>query len=306
MVLKHKIGPAVITIVADGSPHDEPHPWCGPFAYDGTQAPSVTIRIRTDPPSPRGNASWISELSTQWSLYTQEQRLRLEILEQIKFLTKQVAEINQSFDQVDLHLIPLAHELHGVPESGWYLGSAMEPLVQWWLTGWLAVRAQGMILHGAAVSLDGHGLAFIGPSGAGKTTIARWCRDEGNARVLNDERIVLWQDKQGWWVSGTPWYGELRQVSSLVVPLAQLYFLRKADVNRFLPLPPAKVLTHLISEAFLPIWTPEGMEGLVKAGEKLSREIPTGKLNFVNDPSVVNYLRELLRTPSGIAAMGVT
>ncbi len=306
MLLKHKIGPAVITIVADGPPHDEPHPWYGPFAYDGTQAPSVTIRIRTDPPPLRGNASWISELSTQWSLYAQEKRLRLEIMEQKKFLPKQVAVINRSLDQVDLHLIPLTYELPGVPENGWYLGSTMEPLVQWWLTGWLALRAEGMILHGAAVSLDGHGLAFIGPSGAGKTTIARWCREEGNATVLSDERILLWRDKQGWRVSGTPWYGELHQVSPLVVPLARLYLLRKADVNQFLPLLPAKLLTHLISEAFFPIWTPEGMEELVKAGEKLIREIPTGELNFVNDPSVVSYLKGLLRTPRGIAAMGVT
>ena len=80
----------------------------------------------------------------------------------------------------------------------------------------------------------------------------------------------------------------------MTVPLVRLCILRKAQANRFVYLPPVQRLTHLIPEAFLPIWTRQGMEGLLETATCLASEVPAGELQFVNDPSVAGFLQELI------------
>ena len=292
MTLRLKIGPVVIVIQADRPPCDW-HSSCVPFEYSGEEPTTLTIRIRTDPPPPRRNAPLIGECATQWQLYAQGDGRRLEVLEQIHFQPKQVALINRAFDEADVHLRPFTSRIPGVRQTGWFLAEVMSPLLQWWLTARLALRAEGMILHGSAAVLRDVGLAFVGPSEAGKTTIVRRCRDHAAGTVLNDDRILIWRSQQGFQVSGTPWPGELREVSPVTVPLVRLCILRKAQTNRFVSLPPVQRLTRLIPEAFLPIWTREGMEGLMETATRLAEEVPAGELQFVNDPSVAGFLQEL-------------
>ncbi len=294
VILRLKIGPAVIEIQADSPPQDEWRPNHIPFAYSGEKHPSLTIRVRTDTPPLRGNAPLIGECATQWQLYGQGNSRRLEVLEQIHFEPKQVALINRAFDEADVHLRPLASRIPGVPQTGWFLAEVMSPLIQWWLTARLAHRAEGMILHGSAAVLRDVGLAFVGPSGAGKTTIARWCRDEAEATVLSDDRILVWHGDGRWQVGGTPWPGELGVVSPVSLPLTALFILKKAATNRVARLSPIQCLRQLIPEAFLPIWTREGMEGLMDTATRLAQEVRTGELEFVNRPSVVGFLEELM------------
>jgi hypothetical protein len=152
-----------------------------------------------------------------------------------------------------------------------------------------------MILHGSAVVMNHQGFAFIGPSEAGKTAIARLCRMEAKATILNDETILLWHDGLKWQVTGTPWYGSARIVSPLVVPLSGVYFLKKAPQNQWMPLDPDESVMRLVSEAFLPIWSTEAMNGLLSSMERLILEVPTGELHFRKDPSIVDYLKTGLK-----------
>ena len=292
MTLRLKIGPAVIEIQADRPPCDR-HSSCVPFEYSGEESTTLTIRVRIDGPLPRGNAALIGECATQWQLYKQGDGRRLEILEQIHYQPKQVALLNHAFDQADVHFLPVLNGIRKLLPDNWFLEDLMTPFVQWWLTAWITLRAEGMIVHGSATSLRGQGLAFVGPSQAGKTTIVRRCRDHAAGTVLNDDRILIWRSQQGFQVSGTPWPGELREVSPVTVPLVRLCILRKAQTNRFVSLPPVQRLTRLIPEAFLPIWTREGMEGLMETATRLAEEVPAGELQFVNDPSVAGFLQEL-------------
>lgn len=303
VTLRLKIGPAVIEIQADRPPQDEWRPNHIPFTYTGEEHPTLTIRVRTDPPPARGNAALIGECVTQWQLYAQGDRRRLEVLEQTHFEPKQVALINGGFDQADVHLLPRTNRIAKVLETGWFLAEVMSPLLQWWLTARLAHQADGMILHGSAIVLRNVALAFVGPSGAGKTTIVRWCQDEAQATVLNDERILIWCRDGRWHVGGTPWHGELPRVSSVSRPLTALFVLKKAATNRVARLSPIQCLRQLIPEAFLPIWTREGMEGLLETAARLAGEVPAGELEFVNDPSVAGFLQELIGVspePTGV------
>lgn len=307
MTLRLRIGPAIIAIVANRPPDDLARASYLPFVYSGQESPTLMIRIHTDPPPSRGEAPLIGQLATQWDLFKHGSGYRLEIFEQIQFRPKQIALINHAFDQADVYLL----EQRGMPEypqARWFLALLMNPFLQWWLTAHLARQAQGLVVHASAVALRGLGLAFVGPSGAGKTTIVRRCRDGAGAVVLNDERILIWRDEQGFQVSGTPWPGELQEASPLSVPLAGVFALRKGETNRLEQLLPIERVSRFVPEAFLPIWSPEAMAGLLETSDRLLREVPSGELQFVNGPSIVDYVVEYVNertaSPRGEATVG--
>lgn len=305
MELYFKIGPFLIALEAPSFPRDWPHPFYGPFQGEGSGAPALRVRIRTDPPPPlREEGLLTAQFENQWRFYAFKEGYRFEALEQMRFNPRGVAFLNQEMDQAEYYFV-----YHGyIPDeeegsSDWSLGSLMEPFVQWWLTLRLALSKKGMILHGGAVSLSGSGndasphhrsprkgLAFFGPSGAGKTTLSRLFQERQGAQVLCDERIILWREEGGWQVSGTPWYGELHTTSSLSSPLAGLWILKKAQVNRLAFLPPRKFLSTLLQEVFLPLWNRKAMDRLVGLALQLCEEIPSGEIEFRNDASAVDYL----------------
>jgi hypothetical protein len=60
------------------------------------------------------------------------------------------------------------------------------------------------LFHGCGVVASGKGYLFTGPSGAGKTTVAKLA---GTRTVLNDEAVLLCDEGGEFWLSGTPLLG---------------------------------------------------------------------------------------------------
>ncbi len=290
-----RIGPVVVALPADLTLKRSQHETFTPFQTDpdGNQPPDLTIEVHDHPVSRESGLALAGEHEGNWRLFRRRNDgWWLEILDpQTHLLPLQVALISEGFDQVDLYRSS---------SGGWYLREVMTTFVQWWLTGWLASREQGMILHGCAVAREGIGLAFVGPSGAGKTTLAQLCMDQkvSGWTVLNDERIVIWKEKDGWQVGGTPWSGMLQQVSPVTAPLAGLFTLKKAAENRVVPVLPMRFVTQLVSEAFHPIWSRPATEGLLAAASRLIEQVPIGEFQFLKDPSAVDFLQGFLKDPA--------
>lgn len=288
MQFQFKIGPAKIAIEAKYFPkdwsRDYRRPYYRPFEVNDPDTSDLAVRIRHDPPPSREGVALIAELHSNWQLFRGEGRYRLDIFQQTKIQTRAVVLLNQRMNRADFHV---PHPLD------WRLPGLMEPFVQWWFTNWLARQKKGFILHGAAFSLENQTFIFFGPSGAGKTTIARWCRDEGGAHVLSDERIVVWREGERWQVSGTPWTGELHAASSGTAEVTCLAALVKGDVNQWSPASSGKFFSLLTSEAFLPIWDRERMENLTRGILQLMENASCGNLVFRNDAGIVSYLKSL-------------
>ena len=262
MILQFRIGPAKIKCETEDLPKDWSNSFRSPlyrsFEVDDENAPDLSIQLhRTSSPS-MAAAAPIAELPSSWRLFPFKNGYRLEILEQVRSQSKAVVLMNQVMSRADVYGIYSTSPAH---PPHWFLASLMVPFVQWWLTNWLAGQKKGVILHAAALLMEDQTFVFLGPSGAGKTTLARWCRDEGGAHVLSDERIILWHNGRSWQVTGTPWHGELRVASERTAPVTHLATLVKGDTNQWTPVSPTQFLPLLISEAFLPIWNKEKMEG---------------------------------------------
>ena len=297
METKFKIGPVVIALVTTQSSFTRiPPSRYDLFEYTGEEPPTLTLRVHEESAFQARPKRLIAELENNWRLYELQDRnfYELEILEQTAFQVKAVARINKAWDEIDFYKIPLT-QLSEDLKPHWNTGAVFEPLVQWWLTAWAAMNKKGLLIHGCAIAWQGQGFAFIGASGAGKSTIGGIFLKETDAELLNDERIFVWRDERNWYVSGTPWPGMLDKASPGTAPLARIFSLKKGPTNQIKSLSPLSLTTDLFPQFFLPIWNLEKMEGITTLADSLFEEVPCAELEFLKDPSVVHYLGEVLQ-----------
>jgi hypothetical protein len=95
-----------------------------------------------------------------------------------------------------------------------------------WAT--LLPRLGGMLVHGCGLRHAEVGFVFPGPSGAGKTTLARKAPDADD--VLSDEICIVRRADDGWRVYGTPFWGDFARggISMRGWPMRTLAFLAQA------------------------------------------------------------------------------
>jgi len=142
-----------------------------------------------------------------------------------------------------------------VREEGFH-SLSLFPTDQIWLGPLLADR-DAVLLHSAAVILNGQGLLFVGPSDAGKSTIVTLLKDAADrakglsslrAEVLCDDSNTVrkWPrpvsatndgERGGEWrVHGTWSHGDVADVSSASAPLRAILFLEQSPRNEIVRL----------------------------------------------------------------------
>jgi hypothetical protein len=301
VIFRFRIGPTLVQLEAATAPHDPDNLFFRTFADTSLARPDLILRIHPGAAPLVDLGVPVYELADHWRLARVGEGWRLEILEQMRLEPRIVALIDPGWSRITVYDVPLSYSLPTAPHGGWSIAGVMDPLVQWWMTARLAVHSKGLVFHAAAISLNGRGAAFIGRSGAGKSTLAGWCHDQAGLTVLNDERIIVWNENDQWFVSGTPWSGDLAQASGLIVPLARLHLLVQAPTNEFRPLSPRQALFRLLEEASMPTWSAELNGNTVASAAKLLTKIPCGELLNQKNPSIVDFLRHSLREPVGVA-----
>lgn len=156
----------------------------------------------------------------------------------------------------------------------------------------LLSRVSGAILiHGACVEVNGKATLFAGPSGSGKSTMARLWHEAGRGTVLGDESHLLWPGAHdGFYVSGTPWPGSSGLFANRIAPLERAFFLEHGPKNATRAISPADAAVRLMSHAFLPAWDARSMEAVTDLAARLAARIPSARLAFVPDETVVDFL----------------
>jgi len=126
------------------------------------------------------------------------------------------------------------------------------------LTVCLLARNRGLMVHASGIISNGIGYLFPGNSTDGKSTIAQIWKESGST-VLNDDRIILLYSESGFRMYGTPWHGDLSDVSAEGTTLRSVNFLSHGEVNRIESVTGAEAVSMLLKRSFLPLWSPEGM-----------------------------------------------
>ncbi|NIO49843.1 MAG: hypothetical protein GTN73_10475 [Candidatus Aminicenantes bacterium] len=156
----------------------------------------------------------------------------------------------------------------------------------------LLSRCKGVMLHACGIDDSSYGYLFLGNSGHGKSTIARlW--SENQAKVLNDDRIIVREKNSGLLMYGTPWHGDFKEVSPKGVPIRKLFFLRHGEKNSVVPKNNAEAVLMLLTRCFPPIWDKEGMEYTMDLCHHIVHKIPCYEFSFKPDRKMVDFVRNI-------------
>jgi hypothetical protein len=145
----------------------------------------------------------------------------------------------------------------------------------------------GALLHAAAVAGAGGAAAFLGRSGAGKTTLARLCLEEG-LTVLGDDLVaVVWRDGAPW-LQPLPFGGDLRPEPPLpaAAPLAGLYRLAHGQDHAVADLGHGQALATLLACSPYVNRDPLAADRLLEGLARLLESVPVRLLTFARRPGV--------------------
>lgn len=148
----------------------------------------------------------------------------------------------------------------------------------------LAFDAGGLLVHAAAVACGPRGYLFLGPSGAGKTTVAR---NSPAGRLLNDDLVLLMPDNGGWAVQATPFSNptQLAPPGPAQAALAALLHLVQDTRVARLPMSPAVATAALAARAPVVGFDPERAESLLGRARAITAAARSDYLHFRPDPS---------------------
>ena len=233
-----------------------------------------------------------AETEGYWKLFQRESGYIIEIFNTLTGEKNKVCFLEPDFRKGEVYVDPqygLLHSLRKILKRSpsWSFHLLMQPLVQLLLVNMLAGE-QGFMVHGLGIDTQGKGIAFLGGSGTGKSTMAQIWRGREGVDVLSDEHIIVRKKNGQYRLYGTPWPGMANTASSGSVQLDRIYFIEHASENKILGRgTPGDIMPLL----FLPFWDKQRLGSVLDLCKDLYNTLDWKKLGFLKDESVVEFVR---------------
>lgn len=145
---------------------------------------------------------------------------------------------------------------------------------------------QTVMIHSSAVIADGQGFLFVGPSEAGKTTVAL---NSNQHHVLGDEMNLVHFKPEGLILEGTPFNGAFRDKKPGSAPLRAVFLLNQAAEHALKPIGGAEAGSILAAEVVPPVGlaevpTSQTVPDMVDTAARIIDKVPVVRLDFLPDP----------------------
>lgn len=153
-------------------------------------------------------------------------------------------------------------------------------------------------VHGCAVSRDGRGFLFSGPSGTGKSTIAKLSSD---FKILNDELVIVGRSNGNYIVSSSPFKGDFRNNINASAPLSALFLIKHGKKNIIRRITKTEFVTRFVreviySDSLLSTKKKESFLEMMDFCSGIAEIVPFYELAFLPDKSFwdcINNVEEL-------------
>jgi hypothetical protein len=153
---------------------------------------------------------------------------------------------------------------------------------------YLTVISGDIMIHASGISNAGHGYIFSGISGKGKSTMANlW--DNSGARVIHDDRLILRNTGNGYRMFNTPIYSDDEPRESV---LSKIFIIEHGSENMLVPLKGANAVTQVLANCIQHNWGADIIARLLGSISIMCGTIPTSKLYFKPDRSVIDLILE--------------
>jgi len=151
---------------------------------------------------------------------------------------------------------------------------------------------QGCILHSSGAVIKGQGLAFVGHSGAGKSTTLQILNEK--AEMLSDDRNIIRRLPEGFRIYST-WSNRKASTGlAASAPLNAILFLAKSKQNRLVPIEDRKeILIRLAACLAKPLLTADWWEKSLSLIEQIAREIPCYEMEFDKSGKIFDHLYDI-------------
>ncbi len=154
------------------------------------------------------------------------------------------------------------------------------------------IRHGAMLIHSAAISVDGKGYLFSAISGTGKTThINLWLKKFGDrAVVINGDKPIIREVDGVFRVYGTPWCGKEGINQNISVPIEGICLLSRGSENIISRVKSDEAIASLMEQTSRPKGA-ESMVELLDIIEKLLGKVPIYRLfcNMEPEAADVSY-----------------
>ena len=154
------------------------------------------------------------------------------------------------------------------------------------------IRFGAMLVHSAAISVDGKGYMFSALSGTGKTThINLWLKKFGDrAIVINGDKPIIREVDGEFRVFGTPWCGKEGINENISVPIQGICLLSRGKENKIARVKSDEAIASLMEQTSRPKGA-ESMIELLELIEKLLGKVPIYRLfcNMEPEAADVSY-----------------
>lgn len=150
-------------------------------------------------------------------------------------------------------------------------------------------------LHASAVVYEGEAYLFSASSGTGKSThTALWQKLFSESYILNDDKPVIWPEKEQITVWGTPFAGKTNLQVNRGVLLKGICFLEQGSENWIQRVPEDKALARMLNHT----WRPkdkERMNRLLDLMEQVVTQVNIYEMSCTREPEAAELSYRVMK-----------